>query len=102
MAISVSVIPAARGVTSATSSSVPSRRRRIFSVTTPRTSRMRPRATISAFQSLDGTTFEPIGEPQDYGSLPRVTYAGIAIAAGRDGQYTRARFDVPSLKIEPK
>jgi hypothetical protein len=59
-------------------------------------------ARITAFQSLDGSDFEQIGEPQDFGSLPGVTYAGIAIAAGRDGQYTRATFDVPSLKIEPK
>lgn len=59
-------------------------------------------ATITAYQSLDGENFEQVGEPQDYGRLPAVTYAGIAIAAGRDGQYTRATFGIPNLKIEPR
>jgi hypothetical protein len=58
--------------------------------------------TITAFQSFDGTNFTQVGDPQDFGSLPAVTYVGIAIGAGNDGQYSVAKIDVPSFKIEPK
>jgi hypothetical protein len=58
--------------------------------------------TITAFQSSDGTKFDQIGDPQDFGSLPPVTYVGLAIGAGRDGAYSVAKIDVPSFKIEPK
>lgn len=58
--------------------------------------------TITAFQSFDGTSYTQIGDPQDFGSLPAVTYVGLAIGAGNDGQYSIAKFDVPSIKIEPK
>jgi hypothetical protein len=57
---------------------------------------------ITAFQSFDGTSFTQIGDPHDYGSLPATTYVGLAIAAGKDGQYSVAKFDIPSFKIEPK
>jgi hypothetical protein len=58
--------------------------------------------TITAFQSFDGTNYTQIGDPQDFGSLPSVTYVGLAIGAGNDGQYSIAKFDVPSIKIEHK
>jgi hypothetical protein len=60
-------------------------------------------ATITAFQSLDGQTFQQVGDPQDFGSsIGSLTYAGVAIAAGRAGQYTISKFDTTSIKIEPK
>ena len=59
-----------------------------------------PGSTITAFQSPDGTNFTQVGDPQDFGSLPSVTYAGLAVTSHRDGQYTIANFDVPSIKIE--
>ena len=57
---------------------------------------------LTAFQSFDGASFTQIGDPHDYGSLPPTTYVGLAIAAGKDGQYSFAKFDIPSFKIEPK
>jgi hypothetical protein len=59
--------------------------------------------TITAFQSFDGASFTQVGDPHDFGgSLGPVTYVGLAIAAGRAGQYSVANFDVPSFKIEPR
>jgi hypothetical protein len=56
--------------------------------------------TITAFQSSDGNSFTQVGDPQEYGTLPPVTYAGLAVTSHRDGQYTIAKFDIPSIKIE--
>ena len=54
--------------------------------------------------TFDGTTFNPVGDPQDFGSLPPVTYAGIFVSADhtpdKDGQYTIGKFDTTKIKIE--
>jgi hypothetical protein len=59
---------------------------------------------ITAFQSFDGMTFDQIADPQDFGSLPPVTYAGIFVSADHtpDNQYTIGKFDTTQIKIEPK
>jgi hypothetical protein len=59
-------------------------------------------ATITAFQSFDNSTYTQIGDPQDYGSLPPVTYVGIVLGSSRQGQYAIGKFAADSIKIEPK
>jgi hypothetical protein len=60
-------------------------------------------ATITAFQSLDGgKTFAQVGDPQDFGTLPPVTYAGIFVSADKEGQSTIGKFDLNSIEIKPK
>jgi hypothetical protein len=59
-------------------------------------------AKITAFQSFDNQSYTPIGEEQDFGSLPPLTYVGLTIAAGRNGQYAIGKFSASSIKIEPK
>jgi hypothetical protein len=64
---------------------------------------VKQKATITGFESIDGgKTYQQVGDPQDLGSLPPVTYAGIFVSADRDGQYTIGKLDASSLKIEPK
>jgi hypothetical protein len=59
-------------------------------------------ATITAFQSFDNSSYTQIGDPQDYGSLPPVTYVGVAVASHRPGTYAVGKFRADSIKIEPK
>jgi hypothetical protein len=60
-------------------------------------------AIITASVSHDGgNTYDQLGDPQDFGSLPPVTYAGLFVSADRDGQYTIGKFNIDSVKIEPK
>jgi hypothetical protein len=57
-------------------------------------------ATITAFQSFDGTNFTQVGDPQDYGRTFPQTYAGLGVTALADGEYTTAQFDVSTLQIK--
>jgi hypothetical protein len=57
-------------------------------------------ATITAFQSFDGTNFTQVGDPQDYGRTFPQTYAGLGVTALRDGEYTTAQFDLSTLQIK--
>jgi hypothetical protein len=60
-------------------------------------------ATITAFQSVDGgKTYTQVGDPQDLGTLPPVTYAGIFVSADREGQQTIGKFDLNSIEIKPR
>jgi len=63
-------------------------------------------SVITAFQSLDGKTFDQVGDPRDFGSLPPVTYAGIFVSADHqpdsDKSYTIGKFDTTQIKIEPQ
>jgi hypothetical protein len=59
---------------------------------------------ISSFQSFDGTNYDPIGEPADFGRMQPVTYAGLLVTAVHSNneaqRYVTAKFDVSTLKIE--
>jgi hypothetical protein len=57
---------------------------------------------ISAFQSFDDKTYTQVGDTQDYGILPPITYVGLFVTAARDGQYAIGKFDAASVKLEPK
>jgi hypothetical protein len=61
-------------------------------------------SVITAFQSVDGKTFNQVGNPQDYGSLPPTTYAGIFVSGDHtpdsDKNYTIGKFDTTQIKIE--
>jgi hypothetical protein len=60
-------------------------------------------AVVTALVSHDkGQTYLPVGEPQDFGVLPPVTYAGLFVSADRDGQYTIGKYAIDSIKIEKK
>jgi hypothetical protein len=59
-------------------------------------------AKITAFQSFDGNSFTQVGDPQDFGTMPSVTYVGLEVTAARDGQYAIGKFDANSIKLEPK
>lgn len=60
-------------------------------------------AMLTAFQSLDGgKTYNQVGDPRNFGSLPPVTYAGIFVSADKEGQYTVGKFDLNSIEIKPK
>jgi len=57
-------------------------------------------ATITAFQSFDGTNFTQVGDPQDYGRTFPQTYAGLGLTALADGDYVTAQFDASTLQIK--
>jgi hypothetical protein len=57
-------------------------------------------ATITAFQSFDGTNFTQVGDPQDYGRTFPQTYAGLGVTALADGEYVTAQFDTSTLQIK--
>jgi len=39
-------------------------------------------SALTAYQSSDGTTYLPVGDPQEFRNLPRTTYAGLAMSSG--------------------
>jgi hypothetical protein len=61
-------------------------------------------AIFSAFQSTDGTTFEALGEEEDFGRIQPVTYVGLGVSAVSTGdpklRPVTAKFDATSIKIE--
>ncbi len=63
-------------------------------------------SVITAFQSFDGKTFDQIGDPRDFGSLPTTTWAGIFVSADHapdsDKYYTVGKFDVTQITIQPQ
>jgi hypothetical protein len=59
-------------------------------------------ATITAFQSFDNTTYTQVGDPVEFGSLPPVTYVGLAATAHKEGTYVIGKVSLSSIKIEPK
>lgn len=61
-------------------------------------------AEISAFQSFDGTNYDPIGDVQDFGRMQAVTYVGLGLSAvhvnNPNYRYVTGQFDLSTLKIE--
>jgi regulation of enolase protein 1 (concanavalin A-like superfamily) len=55
---------------------------------------------IIAFQSDDGASYTPVGDPQSYAAMSPTTYAGIAMSSGNGDGYGEVRFDATSIKIE--
>jgi regulation of enolase protein 1 (concanavalin A-like superfamily) len=55
---------------------------------------------ITAFQSNDGTNYDPVGDPQFYSRLSNSTYAGIAMSSGNSAGYGSVRFDAASFRIQ--
>ena len=61
-------------------------------------------SVISSFQSYDGTSYDPVGEPAEFGRMQPVTYAGLLATAVHSNnaaqRYVTAKFDATTLKIE--
>jgi hypothetical protein len=57
-------------------------------------------SSLAAFQSNDGATYTPVGDPQTFSSLAKTTYAGIAMSSGDQKGTGSVRFDAASLRIE--
>jgi hypothetical protein len=56
--------------------------------------------TIAAFQSEDGTSYLPVGEPVTFPNLAKTTFAGFAVTARSEGRLLTAKFDAPSVTFE--
>jgi hypothetical protein len=54
----------------------------------------------TAFVSTDGKAFDQVGGEHDFGTLPPQLYVGLAVAADKPGQYSVAKFDIPSFEIK--
>jgi regulation of enolase protein 1 (concanavalin A-like superfamily) len=55
---------------------------------------------ITAYQSDDGTSYTPVGDPQSFAAMSPTTYAGLAMSSGNADGYGKVRFDSAGIKIE--
>jgi regulation of enolase protein 1 (concanavalin A-like superfamily) len=56
--------------------------------------------TVTAYQSNDGASYTPVGDPQFFSQMSANTYAGIAMSSGDRRGTGSVRFDAASLRVE--